>query len=262
MRKVLTSIFAAAVIVSAAPLAKADTPVAKPFLGVAVGPAEKESGAVIQDVTPKSPADQAGLKSGDLIRKVDDKDVKDAQALVELVGSHKPGDKLTFHLMRNAKEQTVAVTLGEKPAEKGRTDKPTRTSEAFLGVWTRPLTEELKKQLGVEADKGAVVMMVMPDSPAAKAGLVRNDVITNVSDQAVTTPEELRSAVQKLGAGKDVTLKVQRGKEVKELKAHLEESPLGFGRLPRGLSPELQKRFDEMQKRLHEMEEQFAEPRE
>jgi len=253
MRSLLTSVLATVLVVGVVPLAHAEAPTAKPYLGVAVGPAEKEAGALIREVTPKSPAEQAGLKQGDVIRKTDDKDVKDAQALVEMIGSHKAGDKLTFQVMRDGKEQAVTVTLGERPVEK-----PVKTAEAFLGVWTRPLTAELKKQLGVEADTGAIVMGIMPDSPAAKAGLERHDVITSVNDQAVTTPEELRSAVQKMGAGKDVTLKVLRGKEAKELKAHLEESPLGFGRL----SPEMQRHFQEMQKRLREMEEKFAEPRE
>jgi S1-C subfamily serine protease len=254
MRKLLHAMVATAFLVGLAPLARAEAPNAKPFLGVAVGPAEQEAGATVQEVTPQSPAASAGLKQGDVIHKIDDKDVKNPQNLVEMVSAHKPGDKLTFQVMRDGKEQSVAVTLGERPVEKPRVEKSARQSEAFLGVWTRPLTAELKKQLGVEAEKGAVVMMVMPDSPAAKAGVERYDVITGVNDQTVMTPEELRNAVQKMGTGKDVTLKVIRGKETKELKAHLEESPLGFHSMPKEFGPDLQRHFQEMEKRLHELE--------
>lgn len=243
-------------------VARAEAPVARPYLGVMVEAAKDvdHPGAVVREVTPISPAEQAGLKNGDLIVKVDDKDVKGPDALVKLVGEHKPGDKLALHVMRDGKDQTVNVTLAERPAEKKKAAK----TEVFLGVWSRPLTPELKDHLGITVDKGAVVMTVMPDSPAAKAGLQRDDVVTGVNDQAVSTPEELRAAVQKAGVGKEVTLKLMRGKDTKEIKAQLAETPFGFGRLsglklPEGLSPEMQRHFEELQNRFRELHEQDEE---
>jgi serine protease Do len=230
----------------------------KPFLGVAVEATSKDAahaGALVRDVTPDSPAAKAGLKKDDVIVKVGDQETKGPEAVVKAVAAHKPGDKVTMHIFRDGKEQDVTATLGE---HKVAARPESRPAPAFLGVWTQSLTGEMKEKLGVAADKGAAVMMVAPNSPAARAGLERDDVITAVNDQAVATPEELRAAVQKAGADQDVTLKVMRGKETKELKVHLDRMPLGgFGQGPRGLSPDFERHFQEMQKMLRDLEEHF-----
>jgi S1-C subfamily serine protease len=244
----------------------AEKPAARPYLGIVAGPMEKQTGAVVREVTPKSPAEQAGLKTGDIIVKVGDKDVKNPEMLVEAIAEHKPNDKLALAVMRDGKEHKMEVTLAERPQERVR-PKIHFERHAFLGVWGQPLSEDMKKSLGVTADKGVVVMQVAPESAAAKAGLTKNDVITALGDQAVTTPEELRSAVQKAGAGKEVTVKFQRGKEAKDVKVKLEEMPFGFGRLPSllhdkdfNLPPnfdreDVQKLFDELHKRFKEFDE-------
>jgi S1-C subfamily serine protease len=259
-----------ALLLTASPITRAESPAARPYLGVLAGPMENHAGAVIREVTPKSPAAQAGLKTGDIIVKVGDKDVKNPEMLVEAIATHKPSDKLALAVMRDGKEHKMEVTLAERPQERAR-PKVQLERHAFLGVWGQALNEDMKKSLGVTADKGVVVMQVAPESAAAKAGLAKNDVITAVGDQMVTTPEELRSAVQKAGAGKDVTVKFQRAKEAKEVKVKLEEMPFGFGRLP-GISPDMlrdgtfklpqnfdredvQKLFDELHKRFKDFDE-------
>lgn len=257
----------------AAPAAKS----ARAFLGVAVGPNEGDkAGAMIHDVTADSPAAKAGLKKGDVILKLDDKDVKAADAVVEMVRHHKAGDKVKVQVMRDGKEQTIEVTLGEKlVAAQPMPVLPSPNRPAFLGVWTHALTAELKKQLGVEVEKGAVVTDVMPNSPAEKAGLKKDDVITTVNGQAIANPEELRTTVQKLETGKDATLSVLRGKETREFKVHLQAGPLSFDfenhfpmlkdgtfkfeKFPAG-NEDMQKLFEELQKRIRELEQQPKPP--
>jgi predicted metalloprotease with PDZ domain len=91
------------------------------------------------------------------------------------------------------------------------------------------LTPDLKERLKVTAESGAVVSMVMPDSPAFKAGLKEDDVITAVDNQEVKTAEELRDAIQKAGPGKEVTLQVFRGNDKLTIKASLQEgAPSSF----------------------------------
>jgi S1-C subfamily serine protease len=78
---------------------------------------EEGKGAVIQEIMPSSPAEKAGLKVGDVIVKVGKTEVKDEDTLRESVGDMKPGDKLTVVLKRDGKEQTMDVTVGEKPED-------------------------------------------------------------------------------------------------------------------------------------------------
>lgn len=273
-RSSLTSLVAAglvpALLLTLSPGLRAETPAAKPYMGIAAGVMEKHAGAAVREVAPKSPAEQAGLKVGDLIVKVGDKEIKSPEMLVDAIAGHKPSEKLVLVIMREGKEHKMEVTLAERPQERAR-PKVQVERQAFLGVWTQPLNEEMKKSLGVPVDKGAAVMQVTPDSAAAKAGLAKNDVITAIDSQAVSTPEELRAAVHKAGAGKEVTVKFQRGKEAKEVKVKLEEMPFGFGRMPSfgpkmlkdgafNLPPnfdreDVQKLFDELHKRFKDLDE-------
>jgi len=244
--------------------AETPAPTAKPFLGIGVEGTPKDvkqAGAIVREVAAGSPAAKAGLKQGDLIYKVGTVEVKDPITLVDKIAGHKPGEKLTLHLLREGKDLSLEVTLTERPAVKAPAVRaaPAAKSGAYLGVWSQELTPALKNHLGLTVEKGALVMEVMPASPATRAGLKADDVITGVDDQSIANPAELRDAVQKMDAGKEVTLKVMRGKEMKEIKVKLEAAPLGFGGRP-GLDPELRRHFEEMQKWLREFEQQLETP--
>jgi len=199
------------------------------FLGVMVVPGEGDRGVVIREVAPGSPAEKAGLKSGDRVTKVGDHDAGDVDAFLKAVGSHKSGDKISLTVNRDGKDQKITATLGERTATARRPDQPgggdTRRPEgppmgtaqgpAYLGINIQPLTPELRKQSKLETQDGVVVAEVVPNSPAEKAGLKRDDVITAVGGHAVKAPEDLQVAVQQNGAGKELTLTVHRdGKDV------------------------------------------------
>jgi S1-C subfamily serine protease len=242
------------------------------YLGLAAEAQAKDGsaqGVLVHSVTADGPAARAGLKSGDRILAADGKQVKSFEDLKKMVAGHKSGDRLALRVLRDGKEQGLAVTLGEAPAH--------ANGQAFLGVLSQPLTAELREHLGVSTDSGALVARVLPDSPAARAGLQEEDVITHVGSAAVNNPEQLREALRKAGAGKEVTLKVVRGSEKLDLKAHLEEAPAsanarpqGFPGLPEGFenipgdfrpfpfgtpkTAELEKKIQELENRIRVLE--------
>jgi len=253
---------AAGLVASAQPPRDTDAP--RGFLGILLGPAEQGAqGVLVRDVTPDSPAAKAGLKRGDRIVKLDDEDVRDVEKFLRTLAGKKPGDKLNLGIVRDGKEQSVAATVGERPAREAPAvpDAPGSRRPAFLGVQTQQLTPELKQRLNVEADAGVVVTEVVPSSPAATAGLKRDDVITAVNDQAVRSAADLRDAVQKAGPGKDVTLQVARGKEKQSLKATLREGNFGFFLTPgddRFPTVDVESMFDQS-RRIRELEQRVEE---
>jgi serine protease Do len=253
-----------------------DKPQAKASLGVVVEPAPRDadsSGVVVGTATPDGPAAKAGIKAGDKIVKIDDTDVKQFDILAATVGKHKPGDKVTVHVLRDGQDKSFTVTLGERPEPRPMPLPPGLAPErpaAFLGVQTQELTAGEKERLGVTVDKGVVITDVVPQSSAARAGLKNGDVITGIDGTSVTNPEELRRAVREASVGKEVTLKVARGKEMMEIKARLGENreeqafggPLGrfrsdlvvpFGQ-ERQRIEQLERRIEELEKRLQELE--------
>jgi S1-C subfamily serine protease len=174
----------------------------------------------------------------------DGKEVKTFEDLKKTLAGHKPGDNVAIKVMRDGKEQTITVTLGEAPASNDKAQPSVQQSGPFLGVVTQALTARLKDNLGVTVDKGLVVTQVLPDSPAAKAGLADTDVITHFGETAVSNPQELRDAVRKAGTDKEVSLTVVRGSKTMTLKARLQEAPAGAAGLP-GWTPRMPEGFEQ-----------------
>ena len=87
------------------------------YLGVSMGDATgNQSGAVVQEVTPDSPAAQAGLQAGDVVVSIDGQAVQDRSELVAAIRGHKPGDKVTLGVTRGGNETTITATLTQRPA--------------------------------------------------------------------------------------------------------------------------------------------------
>jgi serine protease Do len=250
----------------------------KVFLGVAVEPkAEegKQAGVVIRSVASDSPAAKAGVKEGDIIDKVGDNEVKDFEGLLGILRKHRPGEHLSIHVMRDGQSKSLDVTLGQLPARRpGEGGLFPERSGAFLGVQTQQLTPQLKEKLNVTADKGAVIAEVLPDTPAAKAGLKRDDVIVSFEGKAVSNPMELRDAVHAAAVGKEATVTILRGQEKKDIHVRLEESPVdGLSLVPLpfpgngdGLlnsvqrASQLERRVQELEKRVRDLEQGRSAP--
>ena len=268
--------FLATSVVKAQPPATTRPPSAT--LGVEIqapreGAAEK--GIVVQDLDPEGPAAKAGIKPGDTIVKVGDKEVSDYNSLVDMLRKHKPGDKLSVKVMRDGKEHALDVTLGERrsrPSPRSSGEAPRENVPAFLGVATQPLTPAMKSQLKTE--EGVLVTQVGPETPAARAGIRRGDVITKVDGKAVADPEQLREAVRSAHAGQELTLSVARDGKSQDIKVRAEQSPgesrFGLPSLPPGVRSafegfptlgddrqtiqRLEQRIQELGKRVRELE--------
>jgi S1-C subfamily serine protease len=248
------------------------------YLGVAVAPAsDKDDGVRIQEVTPNSPAAQAGLKNGDKVVKLNGQAMRGVQEFIQAIAAKKPGDKVSIQVRRDGKEQTLNATLADRPAQEGLIpgqppggEIPNLRRAAFLGVQVERLNAERTKKLNVKGDMGVAVTDVVLNSPAAKAGLQRDDVILALDGKTVKTPQDLRNAVQRAGSGKDVTVRIQRGGNEKMLHASLENGPIGMvpwyegGRFPstdveslwdhHDSVMEMQRRIEALERRINELE--------
>jgi serine protease Do len=208
--------------VSANLRAAEEEPARRGRLGVLYGPARTGTGVVILEVTRDSAAAKAGLKPGDVVVKINDQEIRSPEQVRDMLAQKKAGDKVTLRVLREGKEQEIKGTLDEFPR---RTEEREPRRPLFLGLRAEELTADLKKQLKLDADAGVVVMDVAPNSPAEKAGLKRNDVITSIGDKTLKNAADLREAMQKAEAGKEITVHVVRGKEKMTLKATPRNNP-------------------------------------
>jgi serine protease Do len=165
-------------------------------------------GALVSGVTNGSPADKAGLKRGDLIIALNGKKVGDATGLRNMVSSTPPGTKEEVQLIREGKEQSISLTLGEfkdkKVVEKASYDNVMR------GVTVQDLTQDVRDKMNLpENVSGVVITAINADSPA-RGQLLANDIIQEVGRQAVQSVKEYNDAVSMIGEKDAVLLLVYR----------------------------------------------------
>jgi serine protease Do len=177
------------------------------------------SGVTVAHVVPGSPADQAGLKTGDTITTVDGKKVSKGTELVAEIASRKPGSKVMLGFLRNGKPQETTVTVADRAKlfaarlneDDGENDESTPKQSKF-GVTVRKLTPEMADRLEVPAGKGVIVQDVKPGSFAEDIGVSRGDVILEVNKQPVNSEEDFAKVESSMKSGQDVVFLVrQRG---------------------------------------------------
>ncbi len=161
-------------------------------------------GILINSVTPGGPADRAGLRRGDVILKLNGKDVNDSNVLRNEIASSAPGTDVTLTILRSGQQQDVRVKLGELTPQTARAQEEQggggAEGSSRLGITVVPMTPDLARQLGVRAGTpGLVVESVDPAGPAAQAGLQAGDIIQEVNRQPVRSTDDMRKAMQNSG---------------------------------------------------------------
>ncbi|EEX11067.1 protease Do subfamily [Ruegeria lacuscaerulensis ITI-1157] len=167
-----------------------------PELAAAMG-IEGTTGALVSDVVPGSPADGV-LKQGDVIVEFNGEKVDSSSELPVLVGTTAIGTDSKLTVLRNGKTETLKVTIGQRQTETAAAA-PAQDKAAgkTLGVTVAPLSETTRAEMGVpENVHGVVITGLRPDSPAAKAGLHRGDVIVRLGNEPIDSPEDLKKALE------------------------------------------------------------------
>jgi serine protease Do len=166
--------------------------------------------AVVTDVTEPSPAADAGIKAGDIIVEFNGKPVPKSHDFPSVIADTPPGQKITLKLVRDKKEQTVGVKLGELP-EDGDAHQQTEARDPELGLRVQRITPEAARRLGLSSAKGVLVMEVQPGSPADQVGIEPADVIREINQRPVSNVKEFERATRQGRRGDRILLLVQRG---------------------------------------------------
>lgn len=189
---------------------------------------EKPMGALVEDVTDPGPAKTAGVEIGDVILSFDGKEIEEMRELPRAVASTPIDETVRMVISRKGKTQTLKVTVG-RLKEAGEEDKPEVAEEdekeeveeksvVALGMKLEILDREARERLELDKDlKGALVTDVESTGPAAKKGIQVGDVIVEVAQEAVDSPESAKARID--AAEEDgrssVLLLVNRGGDVR-----------------------------------------------
>jgi serine protease Do len=208
------------------------------FLGVVTE--ETEQGAKVNQVSDESPAAKAGLKEGDIITKVNDVKIDGPASLYDAIGKSKPEDKVTISYIRNGKMSTQVVSLAKNkntmqyynfssPEGQGGPSFDAYPKQRGFSIPNFPGMEgmtipgfENKPKLGIsiedtETADGVKITNVSENSPAAKSGLLENDIIVQVNDQKIKEVDALKPIIKDAKEGTSFTFQVKRNKELKTI---------------------------------------------
>ncbi len=165
------------------------------------------TGAMVAGVSDNGPAAAAKIHGGDIILKFNGQDVKEMRALPRIVAETEIGKQVPVVLWRDGKSMIVQASIAELPDDQQQQasatpDKkappPSVTSELEgLGMRVSPITDDLRGKYSIGADQKGVVITDVMGSPASDRGLKPGDVIVEVQQEAVTTPADVQSRVDR-----------------------------------------------------------------
>lgn len=208
-------------------------------------PGHPARGVAVTEVYDGSPAEAAGVETGDVIVAVDDDEVDGVSELVKAIQSREPGDDVSLTIAREGKEQIIIATLGERPEEYVWLDESdflglSALGDIFipeinigfsgfggrgrLGVYVHDLTEGLAEYFEVPDGEGVLVDDVVEDSPAEAAGIKAGDVIIKIGDGDVADTEELVEAISEMKADTPTPIVLVRKGERMTVEATVGES--------------------------------------
>lgn len=168
-------------------------------------------GALVQNVSPGKPADQAGVKAGDIIVDVDGHPMRNNREIIDYISYLPVGTNVKLTLIRNGEHKIISAKTAIRPDD---TEKDATTEESTettptrnkLGLSVQNLTPQIRQNAGLDDSlKGVIVSSVKEVSPAGEV-LAEGDIISEVQGHKTTNVDEFRAAID--GAKSGQTLRV------------------------------------------------------
>ena len=194
--------------------------VVRPWLGISVQDltpemaeqfqVKEKEGVLVAQVHQGTGAEKAGLLSGDILKSVDDKAIKNANELIKEIQKKKVGQKIKLSVVRDGKLMTFEVTTTAMP------DKPEamkeKEIEEKLGARVQELTPPLaaRYRISSEIKRGVVVLSVEEGSPADELGLQEGDVVLEINRKKIETIKDFEKATKDINLDKGIVFRLHR----------------------------------------------------
>ena len=172
------------------------------FLGVSL--VIDEAGVLVKDVVPESPAEAAGLLAGDLLLSINDETINTPLEAAALIRALEPGTVISLGIERQGEALTLTAQVGSRRGIAGsqleglleQLEQSFRfrpnAGQPLLGVEYLDLDAQVAAERELTRDEGALILRVLPDTPAEAAGLLAEDIIVGVAGDPVDARRTLR----------------------------------------------------------------------
>jgi serine protease Do len=176
---------------------------------------KQDAGVILGDVFPESPAEKAGLKTGDIILAIDGKPMENARQMDVTLYRKAIGKKVSVEYIRGGSTAGVQIEVVERPGSQKRLADLVRPEEnliARFGILGLDVTSQIAAMLpGLRAREGVVVAARSAGTPGWRDSFIPGDVIVSVNMAPVRNLAELRVAAREIEAGEAVVVQIQRG---------------------------------------------------
>jgi len=185
-----------------------------PEIAEQFGLPEDAKGVLVGDVIKDSPAEEAGIKRGDIITKVNDEEVNSPGELQDKIRDIDISDKANIEIMRDGKATRFIVKIGEMPTveEEGSEFPKEKVFSVQTGLKVQTVTPEIAKEVELPWVKGLVITEVIPGSSADDMGLQPGDVILEANRIEMSSVGEWEKLINKLEPGNTLLLLVFRNR--------------------------------------------------
>ena len=171
---------------------------------------DTRDGALISNVANSSPADNAGLITGDVILEFNDVSINNSSHLKNVVSSSEPGKRYKLDIIRDGRRKSIYVKLGELPNEPQMAFMPNDKSST-LGITVQDLNSSLRKHYNLSQDDDGVVVTEMDnDSEAYRSGIREGDIIIRVGTNNVRNSNDFKDLIRTSSRKNTVLLLVKR----------------------------------------------------
>ncbi len=171
---------------------------------------QERQGALVSAVMPHSPADQAGVRRGDIILRFNGERVEDSRDLAAMAAATPVGDEVKVLVLREGEQKTLPLTVGKMQSAADAAEASNRPAQGKWGLQLQDMTPEMARQRGLATSQGVMVVAVPPGSPAAKAGVRPGDILQEVNQQAVHSIQDVKEALAKVKDDDALLLLVKR----------------------------------------------------
>ena len=175
-------------------------------------------GALVAKVELDSPAEKAGIMTGDVIIGYGKVAIRSAADLPPLVADTSVGDEVAVKLIRSGVEKSIGVKVGQldNKAEKENKELARASNGESLGLLVSKLTDVQRTESKLK-EGGVYISKVIPDSTAEKAGFKAGDIVRSFNNQAISSPDDLRKAAKNMPKNKPVAVLILRGQQTRFL---------------------------------------------
>ncbi|PKN84860.1 MAG: peptidase, partial [Deltaproteobacteria bacterium HGW-Deltaproteobacteria-1] len=170
---------------------------------------QNKGGALVSDVFKGDPADQAGIKVGDIITEINGKPIKDTHELLLTIAALQVGQKMNVKAIRDGKEMTFRVTVAERKDNVAVASE--KSEKGHFGISVQEITPEIARQLGIKSE-GVIITDIQEGSPADEVGMQPQDIIVQVNRVKISSMNDYNREISKAVQKKSVTLLVKRGR--------------------------------------------------